>query len=91
MLRIIIIAVVVYIFFRALKSWIFKYTSFGDPSLDGRRQAGGQIDDVMVKDPQCDAYFPKRNGVALKMDDQELLFCSERCRNEYIAARSKSE
>jgi len=90
MLRIIIIAVIVYIFYRALKSWIVNNTSFGDPSLDGR-QASGQIDDVMVKDPNCDAYFPIRNGVALRMDGQELLFCSEQCRNEYIAERSKSE
>jgi hypothetical protein len=90
MIRIVIIAVIVYIFYRALKSWIVKNTSLADPSLD-RRQAAGQIDDVMVKDPNCDAYFPKRKGVALKMDGQELLFCSEQCRNEYIEAQSKTE
>lgn len=90
MLRIIIIAVIVYILYRSLKSWIIKNTSLADRPLDGR-QAAGQIDDVMVKDPNCDAYFPKRKGVALKMNGQELLFCSEQCRNEYIAARSKTE
>ncbi len=90
MLRIIIIAVIVYIFYRALKSWIVKNTSFANQSLDGH-QATGQIDDVMVKDPNCDAYFPQRKGVALEMDGQKLLFCSEQCRDDYIAARSKTE
>ena len=86
MIRLIIILALGYILYRALKAWIFKNA----PPLEGgdRRKAAGQIDDVMVKDPYCEVYFPKRKGVALKKDGQQLLFCSKECRDKY---QSKQE
>jgi hypothetical protein len=44
-----------------------------------------QIDDVMIKDPYCEAYFPKRNAVHLNLNANDLYFCSEECRDKYIA------
>ena len=83
MIRLIVIAALVYFLYRALKSWIFKNV----PPIDQgeRKTPAGQIDDVMVKDPFCEAYFPKRKGVPLKKDGQLLLFCSQECRDKYIA------
>jgi hypothetical protein len=53
-----------------------------------RRQAG-RIDDVMIKDPQCGVYFPRRDGIVLKSGGDDLLFCSPECRDKYLAARSE--
>jgi YHS domain-containing protein len=49
----------------------------------------GEIDDVMIKDPVCDVYFPQRNGVHLNADGQDLYFCSRECRDKFVGRRSK--
>ena len=85
-MRLIIIIALVYICYRALKAWILKsapHLQQGD-----RRTAAGQIDDVMVKDPYCEVYFPKRKGIPLKKNGQQLLFCSEACRDKYRSEKS---
>jgi YHS domain-containing protein len=51
----------------------------------------GQIDDIMIKDPFCEAYFPKRNAVHLQFNGEDLYFCSNACKDQYISARSKNE
>jgi hypothetical protein len=51
-------------------------------------QKTGRIDDLMIKDPQCGVYFPRRDGIALKSGGEDLLFCSPECRDKYLAARS---
>ena len=48
----------------------------------------GQIDDVMIKDPFCKAYFPKRNAVHLNINAKDLYFCSKECRDKYIARKN---
>jgi YHS domain-containing protein len=48
----------------------------------------GAIDDVMVKDPFCQTYFAKRNGVHLNFEGKDLYFCSAQCKDKYIAANS---
>lgn len=83
MIRLIAIVALVYLLYRALKSWVLKDATRLDSG--NRRSPAGHIDDVMVKDPHCEVYFPKRKGVPLKKDGQVLLFCSEKCRDEYIA------
>jgi hypothetical protein len=48
-----------------------------------------QIDDVMIKDPYCEAYFPKRNAVHLNLNAIDLYFCSKECRDKYIARQNQ--
>lgn len=45
-----------------------------------------QIDDVMVKDPYCQVYFPKRNAVPVRFKGEDLYFCSDACRDKFLAA-----
>ena len=52
------------------------------PRMDRRETR--QIDDVMVQDPVCKVYFPKREGVAAKVDGQIMYFCSEECMKKYL-------
>ena len=51
----------------------------------------GRIDDVMIKDPYCEAYFPKRNAVHLNLNANDLYFCSKECRDKYIASKPQEK
>lgn len=86
MIRILLFLALGYLAYRLARRWLRGRT------LSGRmdRPESGRIDDVMIKDPQCGAYFPRRDGVALKSAGDDLLFCSPECRDKYIAARSGS-
>ena len=81
-MRVLILIVLVYLGYRVLKSLIA-------PSASTRRSqdtgAVGMVDDVMVKDPLCETYFPKRDGVKAVINGETLYFCSEKCRDEYLA------
>ena len=88
MIKIIILIVVAYVLYRSLKTWMFPAAS-SSRSVSGKTTAG--IDDVMIKDPFCEAYFPKRNGVHLKFSGKDLYFCSNQCKEEYLALRSEKE
>lgn len=83
MIRLIVIVALGYILYRALKAWVLKAA----PPIErgDRRTPAGHIDDVMVKDPYCEVYFPRRKGVPLKKDGEKLLFCSETCRDNYLS------
>ena len=87
-MRLLILSGLIYLIYRAAKSWI-NAGSRASSELAGR--SAGKIDDIMVKDPFCEVYFPKRNGVKLRIEGQELLFCSPKCREEYIAKHQDSE
>ena len=88
MIRFIILFVVAFVVYRALKNWLFPKTS-GDDRID--RKPAGEIDDVMVKDPYCGTYFPSRDGIRYILDGKELAFCSETCRKKYIAEHSQTK
>ncbi|MBW1714018.1 MAG: hypothetical protein JRJ59_12835 [Deltaproteobacteria bacterium] len=77
MVRLLILIVAAYLVYRWLKGAKKKEaaTSSGQPP----------VVDEMVQDPHCGAYFPKSQGVAAKVDGKRLLFCSEKCRDEYLA------
>jgi len=84
MIRFIILFIVGYIFYRAVKNWMYS---------PGRRTVASRdvdrIDDEMVKDPYCHTYFPRRDGVRLNADGKDLLFCSVECRDRFLADREK--
>ena len=44
----------------------------------------GEIDDIMIKDPVCNVYFPKREGIHLREKGKDLYFCSVQCRDKYL-------
>ncbi len=87
MIRIIVLAVLGYVAYRAIRSWMFPSASSSE-SVAGRNLR--EIDDVMIKDPYCEAYFPKKNAVHLKFDGKDLQFCSTRCKDKFLAAHSEN-
>ena len=81
--RLIVFIVLGVIIYRASKSW------FGQGRSKQSRMSGSsadRIDDDMVQDPQCGIYFPRREGITLNVQGQQLLFCSEKCKQAYVAA-----
>ena len=86
MIKFLILFVVGYLLYRAMKSWMFPDTR-SPKNVSGK--ATGQIDDVMIKDPFCHAYFPRRDAVHLNLDGNDLYFCSKKCRDQYLASQSK--
>ena len=90
-MRFLIILALIYVAYRAIKSWMLPGGSSKNKiSREAGGEIGGKIDDVMVKDPYCEVYFPKRNGVHLKINGKDLYFCSTTCRDNYIKQHSKT-
>lgn len=81
MIRFLILALVGYVFYRALKNWMI---GSGRPERGQRPTAAGEVDDVLIQDPVCQTYFAQRNGVHLRHDGQDLYFCSTQCRERYL-------
>ena len=72
-LRLLLLFVICYIAFLALKSLIAgKKAKAGDAAKAG---------ELMVLDPQCQTYVPKSDAVAR----QGKFFCSEECARRYLA------
>ena len=89
MFRLLIFAGVIYLSYRLLKSWKLKNMLKNTLGKAGFGKTGNVVDDIMIKDPFCESYFPKRNGVHLKVDGKDLYFCSTECRDKFIASRQK--
>jgi YHS domain-containing protein len=83
MIKILILLIIGFLCYRAVKNW-------GATSAAHRRAvspgAAAEIDDIMVKDPFCGIYFPKRDGVHLQVEGEDLYFCSEACKDKYLKA-----
>lgn len=83
-IKLLILAALGYLAYRAART-VFQPRDTARPA--GRRISSGRVDDVMVRDPFCGVYFPKREGVTAKVDGETLIFCSEDCRDRYLQGR----
>jgi len=81
MLRLLIFIGLVYLLYRTVKTLLFPKPTLKGPPGPGNQ---GRTDDVMVKDPMCQAYFPRRNGVPLRIGGIDYLFCSTACRDRFL-------
>jgi YHS domain-containing protein len=58
-------------------------------SRGGRGDRGGNSEKTvakLVRDPQCGTYVAENTAIAATHGGQTLHFCSERCRDEYLAS-----
>lgn len=81
MVRILIIAFLVFLLFRVAKAVL----GLGRPAH--RRGGDGEVIDEMVQDPQCGTYLPRQEAVRRRIAGEEYYFCSEKCASEYENAR----
>jgi uncharacterized protein len=84
-MRFLVIIAILYLAYLALKVWI-RRNVIGPTSAP--RGPAEQIDDLMVQDPVCGIYFPRKSGVPLNIDGKTLLFCGEECKEKYLAERA---
>jgi hypothetical protein len=77
-----------YLIYKFVRSMVFPKAS---PVRKVRQRSIGQIDDIMIKDPFCETYFPKRDGIHLKFEDKDLYFCSTDCRDRFIERNSNAK
>jgi uncharacterized protein len=85
MLRFLILIVVAYLIYRAFR----KTTDSGRRSTE--RPGDSEVDDVMIQDPYCGSYFPKRDAVHLRLDGKDLYFCSQACKQSFIAEQKAAK
>lgn len=85
LVRLLIYIVLGVVLYRAMRSWFRQSET---TSHAGKGRTPEQVDDVMIKDPVCGAYFPQRNAVALNGEGQVLYFCSPDCRDRYLAEKN---
>jgi uncharacterized protein len=85
-MRLLILLLIFYLTYRALKYWIFTNVISGPPTSTSSER---QIDDIMVKDPVCEVYFPKRSGTSMNINGKTIYFCSEDCKNKYLSIKDK--
>lgn len=81
MIRLILLIGIIYMGVKVHRAWR-TIQAKARPSMAGSEP--GQVDDIMVKDPYCEAYFPRRKGVRVVVKGEELFFCSPECRDRYV-------
>ena len=85
LVRLIIYIILIAVLYRAVKLWFGRSENGRGPA---RVKPQGQVDDVMIKDPVCGAYFPQRKAVTLNGQNKALFFCSTQCRDRYLEGKS---
>ncbi|MBU0994049.1 MAG: hypothetical protein KJ737_16260 [Proteobacteria bacterium] len=82
----IIFFIMLYLLYRAIKSWYLSNFSTDPEKVSGKKEGSREDSaDLMIQDPYCKIYFPRREGVHLKADGRDLYFCSEKCKNGYLS------
>ncbi len=86
-IKIIIIAILLYLGYRLLSSdWKKKKdVSTGNPPPNVKDD--GIVADVLVEDPVCHALVPQRQAIRLKSKETNTIvyFCSEKCCNLFAS------
>ncbi|UCD89827.1 MAG: hypothetical protein JSW04_15805 [Desulfobacterales bacterium] len=80
-MRLLILLGLIYLCYRALKSWMAQSGLYQKTVSSNDVK---EIDDIMIKDPFCEIYFPKKDGVHLRSDGKDLYFCSKACRDKFV-------
>ena len=81
-LRIIILAVLLYIGYRLITANFRKTKSSDDTSS---QKSGGSITDVLVEDPTCHKLVPREQAVKAEIDGKIYYFCSRECCDKFTA------
>jgi uncharacterized protein len=86
-MRLLVLICLLYLCYRFLKSWVLKEKSSQKAAFEKK---AGEIDDVMVRDPYCEIYFAKKDGVHLNIKGRDVYFCSEECKVKFLEEHTRS-
>ncbi len=87
-LRIIIIAILLYIGYRLIFGGKKKVSNDKTESISSDTDT---IEDVLVEDPVCHNLVPKQQAIHLNYKDEEMYFCSQECCNKFIEEKGESK
>lgn len=87
-LRILILAVLIYIGYRLIAA-NFRKTSGEDKNAmdDAPEDQGRAITDVLVEDPVCHKLVPKQQAYTTEVEGEQQFFCSKECGDKFAADR----
>lgn len=88
-LRIVVLLFLFYIVYRLL--FKDKKGLQGKPSRSPSGSSALPAQDVLVEDPFCHAFVPKRNAIKLKQGTETLYFCSEKCYEAYLSQKGANK
>jgi len=74
-----------YIFYKVV---LKREPLFRTGKREKRGPGNGEVE-KMEKDPVCGTYVPEKTSLKLKSEGKIYHFCSDRCRDEYIAILKK--
>ncbi len=80
MFKFIVFAIIFYVVYRAATK---KRIIVRPEKAPDDRRAAEQVTDEMIQDPFCKSYFPRKQGVTLKHQNEVLLFCSQDCLDKF--------
>jgi YHS domain-containing protein len=83
MIRLLILLLLAYLFFRIVKG-VFSLLGGGGQELKRDRDEEKVIDE-MVQDPSCKTYIPRREAIRKVVQGQEYFFCSKECTRKFEA------
>ncbi|OIP94125.1 MAG: hypothetical protein AUK55_07560 [Syntrophobacteraceae bacterium CG2_30_61_12] len=86
MLRLLFYALIVYLGYRFFRGMLGVQA----PRERPQREPPTEQEAELERDPQCGAYLLRKHGVKAVVDGQELIFCSRRCRDQYLKTRRAS-
>lgn len=81
-MRLLIYLILAYLAYRVIRTWLGQSSRQRVHKTDATPL---QADDVMIQDPQCGTYFARRDGVSLTHEGRTLYFCSESCKEKFLA------
>ncbi len=84
MLRIVFIAILIYVLFRLVKN------VFGSGAKI-QKGGDGKVIDEMVQDPFCKIYIPRREGIRRLIKGREFIFCSRECADKFETELGKKD
>lgn len=79
MLRLLLLAIIIYLGYRLFKSYFLEIPKKGTDISTARSPRGEE----MVLDPQCGTYVPRGDALEGTVDGQKHYFCSKECRKTY--------
>ncbi|MBN1574898.1 MAG: hypothetical protein JW984_17010 [Deltaproteobacteria bacterium] len=78
------------LFFFAYRLFRFFVPKGTKENKESVTKGGVKVDDVMVKDPACGIYLPKRDAIRERIKGETHYFCSEKCVENFKRGISKS-
>ncbi|MHC1741694.1 MAG: hypothetical protein AB9873_01525 [Syntrophobacteraceae bacterium] len=85
MIRLLIYGFVAYFAYQLFKLLARKLFPSNFSDDDGQKVQRGDQNTELIQDPQCGTYFLKQHGVIATIQGRRLHFCSEKCRDSYLA------